>query len=71
MDARLIEPAAACRELSLDLSGFTWEALEDAAAETGVSVEELIAFSVLYYLADADCGRMARRVELSPLSAAE
>lgn len=27
-----------------------------------VSVDELVAFSVLYYLADRDSGRIARRV---------
>jgi hypothetical protein len=28
----------------------------------GVSVEELVSYAVLYYLADRDSGRLARRI---------
>jgi hypothetical protein len=52
--------------MSLTLDGFAWEALEEESARQGVSVEELIVFSVLYYLADLDSGRMARRISRSP-----
>lgn len=71
MDARLIEPDSTCREISLDVGGFAWEELQQAAAESGVSVEEMITFAVLYYLADEDRGRIARRVELGPYPEAE
>jgi hypothetical protein len=54
------------RKLSLDLDAFAWEALEEEAAQLGVSVEELASFSVLYYLADRDSGRIVRRVPPPP-----
>src|SRR5664279_6215001 len=40
------------RSLTVRLDGFAWEALEQESARLGVPVEELITFSVLYYLAD-------------------
>jgi len=54
------------RSLSLPMDAFAWEAVEEESARLGVSVEELVAFSVLYYLADVDSGRVARRIALSP-----
>jgi hypothetical protein len=45
---------------------FAWETVEEESARLGVSVEELVAFSVLYYLADVDSGRVARRIVMSP-----
>jgi hypothetical protein len=53
------------RELMLKLDDFTWEAIQEESAELGIAVEELIAFSVLYYLADRDSGRIARRIPTS------
>jgi hypothetical protein len=50
------------RELMLDLDDFAWQAIRDESAELGIRAEELIAFSVLYYLADRDSGRIARRI---------
>lgn len=50
------------RVMDVHLEGFALEALEEEAARLGVSVEELAAFSVLYYLADLDSGRIARRL---------
>jgi hypothetical protein len=50
------------RTLALGLDGFAWEALERESVELGVSIEELVAFSVLYYLADRDSQRIARRI---------
>jgi hypothetical protein len=50
------------RRLTLALDRFTWEALEQEAARQGVSVAELASFAVLYYLADGDSGRIARRL---------
>jgi hypothetical protein len=56
------------RNVRLNLAAFAWEALEDEAGRNGVSVEELVGFSVLYYLADRDSGRIAR--SLPPAAAA-
>ncbi len=48
--------------MALDLDDFAWEELEQASVELGVSTVELVAFSVLYYLADRDSKRIARRI---------
>jgi hypothetical protein len=50
----------------LDLDDFAWETVTEQAAELGVSVEELISFSVLYYLADLDSHRISRRLPPGP-----
>lgn len=60
------QEARAERSLTLKLEGCTWETLCEEAAREGLTVEELITFSVLYYLADLDSGRIARRVSMSP-----
>jgi hypothetical protein len=52
--------------VTVELDGFAWEALESEAGSEGVGVEELVTFSVLYYLADIDSGRLARRISSSP-----
>jgi hypothetical protein len=49
------------RTLSLRLDPFGWEALEQESNRLGVSQEELVGFAVMYYLADADSGRITRR----------
>jgi hypothetical protein len=54
------------RSLTLRLDGFAWEALEEEAAQEGLAIEELVTFSVLYYLADLDGGRISRRISRSP-----
>jgi len=54
------------RSLTLGLDGFVWDTLDREAGREGLTVEELVTFSVLYYLADIDSGRVARRVSLSP-----
>jgi hypothetical protein len=54
----------AARGLTLDVDAFAWKALEGESAQQGVSVEELVSFSILYYLADSDSGRIARRLPL-------
>jgi hypothetical protein len=54
------------RKLTLRLRGFAWETLEEEATRGGLTAEELIAFSVLYYLADVDSGRISRQVSRSP-----
>lgn len=48
--------------VSLKLDTFAWEALTEQSSELGVSIEELISFSVLYYIADIDSKRIARRL---------
>jgi hypothetical protein len=48
--------------VTLRLEGFAWEALAQESARMGVAVEDVAAFAVLYYLADADSGRVARRI---------
>jgi hypothetical protein len=49
------------RNLALRLDDFGWEALQHESTRLGVSEEELIGFAVMYYLADIDSGRIARR----------
>jgi hypothetical protein len=58
--------APAGPSVSLPMDAFAWETVEQESARLGVSVEELVAFSVLYYLADVDSGRVARRIVMSP-----
>ncbi len=48
------------------LDGFTADAIRAESDRTGVSVQELTCFSVLYYLADVDSGRIARNLARSP-----
>jgi hypothetical protein len=52
--------------MALVLDGFTAEAIDEEASRLGISVDELISFSVLYYLADVDSGRIARDIGSSP-----
>ncbi len=54
--------ARVARRLTIGLAPFAWEALEEEAAKQGVSTAELASFAVLYYLADGDSGRIARRL---------
>ena len=48
------------------LDGFTAETIAEEASILGVSINELVSFSVLYYLADVDSERIARRIAKSP-----
>jgi hypothetical protein len=50
------------QSLTLQFDEFAWKAMEEQAAQLGVSVDEFATFAVLYYLADLDSGRIARRV---------
>jgi hypothetical protein len=54
------------RHVTVTLEGFAWETLDEEAAREGITTEELITFSVLYYLADIDSGRISRRISRSP-----
>jgi hypothetical protein len=53
--------APVSRRLTLKLDSFAWQALEAEASQLQVSVHELASFALLYYLADRDSGRIARR----------
>ena len=55
--------------MTVELDGFVAMAIDEEVARLGVSAEELIRFSVLYYLADLDSGRIARQISKSPFSA--
>lgn len=57
------------RTLTLRLHGFAWETLEEETTREGLNTEKLIAFSVLYYLADVDSGRISRQVSKRPYPA--
>jgi hypothetical protein len=52
--------------VEVNLEGFAWEALEQESQRSGVPVEDLVAFAVLYYLADLDSGRVARQIVRGP-----
>jgi hypothetical protein len=58
------DPSA--RSLELTLESFAWDTLDEEAEREGITTEELITFSVLYYLADVDSGRISRRITRSP-----
>ena len=60
------DEARDAHSVSLRLEGFTWESLRDESARLSVSVEDLVMFSIQYYLADLDSGRIARRITNSP-----
>lgn len=53
---------AAEQEVAVTLQSFAREALLLECERLGVSEEELIRFAVMYYLADLDSGRIARRI---------
>jgi hypothetical protein len=44
------------------MDDFAWEAIRYESTRQEVSEEELIAYAVLYYLADVDSGRVVRRI---------
>ncbi len=50
------------RTLALKFDHFAWEALSEQAAMLETAVDELAAFAVLYYLADLDSKRIARKL---------
>jgi hypothetical protein len=47
--------------VTVRFEAFAWEAIREESAQLGVTAQELIAFAVMYYLADLDSGRIARR----------
>jgi hypothetical protein len=66
-----VSPAGERVSLTLQLDRFALTALEDEAREMNVSVEELGSFALLYYLADRDSGRIARRLPRHQADAAK
>jgi hypothetical protein len=67
-DRSTAEPRGTVRKrtLGLRLDEFAWEALQHESTHLKVSEEELVAYAVLYYLADVDSGRIARRIPRRP-----
>jgi len=59
------------RTVPVRLEGFAAEAIDREAERLGVSFEDLVNFSVLYYLADVDSGRIARQIVTSPYMAGD
>jgi hypothetical protein len=55
--------ASPARQLTLSLDDFAWSAVAEESSKLGVSAEELARFALLYYLADLDSGRIARRID--------
>jgi len=59
-------PSDACREpagaVTLPVDGVVWQELCREAERQRVDAQDLAAFALLYYLADAKCGRIARSV---------
>lgn len=49
------------RTVVLELDTFALETLAEQSAELAVPVDELVTFSVLYYLADRNSQRISRR----------
>lgn len=66
LDASEADGRLPFRILTLCLGDYAWDAISAEAVREGLSVEELVTFGVLYYLADVDSGRIARRIPGSP-----
>jgi hypothetical protein len=60
------EPAGA---VTLPVDGIVWQELCREAERQRVQPQELAAFALSYYLADADSGRIARRVPAAAMGA--
>lgn len=56
----------AVRKIELTLDRFAGEALEQQSEELGVPEHEIVRYALLYYLADLDSGRIARRIAGAP-----
>ena len=49
-------------KVEVEFDEFGWEALTDEARRQGVTIEALVAYAAMYYLADADRERFSHRV---------
>ena len=47
--------------LRVDLDGFAFERLEGEARRQGVTIDQLVKHALMYYIADLDSGRIARK----------
>jgi hypothetical protein len=61
-DADDFRDARGVQSVTLQLDGFAWETLAEQSAQMGVSVEELATHAIMYFVADLDSGRIARRI---------
>jgi hypothetical protein len=61
-DADDLRDARGAQSVTLQLDGFAWETIAEQSAQMGVSVEELATHAIMYYVADLDSGRIARRI---------
>jgi hypothetical protein len=57
------------RTVPLPVEGWAYEELAREAERNGMSVGELASFAIAYYLADADSGRIARRIPTAGFAA--
>lgn len=48
------------------VEGFAHDALIEESSQLGVPADELAVFAILYYLADLDSDRIARRIPTTP-----
>ena len=53
-------------KVEVEFDEFGWEALTDEARRQGVTIEDLVAYAAMYYLADADRERFSHRVPRGP-----
>ena len=53
-------------KVEVEFDEFGWEALTDEARRQGVTIEELVVYAAMYYLADADRERFSHRVPRGP-----
>lgn len=70
-DAGAAETRNASRRVTVELDEFGRQALERECRRLGVSDGELLRFALLYYLADIDSGRIARRIPDMMLSGSD
>lgn len=52
--------AGKSQQLTLGLDDYAWRAITRESSKLGVLTEDLVRFSLLYYLADIDSQRVAR-----------
>lgn len=60
------EPLPKEHSVRVRVSDFAWDAIQQESARQGCSVDDLVAFAVMYYIADADSGRISRQISRSP-----
>lgn len=57
------EPERRRTSIPVELDDSTWEALLQEARSQGVDISALAAHAVLYFMADVDSGRVAKRMD--------